>query len=233
MTQYFTEENKQTNTQKEKISPSGKYKLVTTEYSTKPKCWNYSRGEVYKGDTKIADVLRNYSAFTYGWVENHPNGHDYLLCGEDYQGQTVIELDTQNRVNYLPKVAAQGCGFCMTEYSPSPNKDKLLICGCFWGGPYEYLLVDFSTPMNLPWKILDRFDESIDGDYNTIPIDYWSKDGMILQQMISHRKSDGKIWSELTTEEISEVCKSGDYYDKIYKCIIDINGNVTKSQIDD
>jgi len=130
------------------LSPSGKYRLVITPFKTTEKGWNYSQGEVFEGNRPITIVRRNYSSFPYCWVEAHANGHDYLIAGEDYQGQTVVELDSGKRVDHIPAGAIQGCGFCWAEYRYDPILQMLIVTGCFWACPYEYRFYDFSDPMS-------------------------------------------------------------------------------------
>lgn len=124
----------------EATNPSGRYRLVISVHHTKPGWCNNSKGLVYEGDRLIATVCRNYDAFPFLFVEAHPNGHDYLVCGEDYQGQTVVELDTGKRVDY-------GGHFCWASYTASPSKRTLAVWGCFWAAPYEVRFVDFDDPM--------------------------------------------------------------------------------------
>lgn len=69
----------------------------------------------------------------------------------DYQGQTVIELDTGNHVSHLPKSAENGAGFCWAAIHPSPNGKVIAVEGCFWGAPYEIRFYDFAEPMLPPW----------------------------------------------------------------------------------
>lgn len=148
---------------KEKLSPSGKYKLVVTSFSTGPKSWNYSQGQVFAqgSDTPIATVQRNYSAFPFLFVEGHPKG-DFLVCGEDYQGQTVVELATGNRRDFLPESAKQGAGFCWASYEWVPSMQALLVDGCYWAAPYEFRFYDFSDPMS-GWSQIGE-DICIDSD---------------------------------------------------------------------
>ena len=55
----------------------------------------YTRAVVTGDDGTIAAVNRNYSSFWYCFIENHATtGHDYLLCGDDYQSFTVCDLTT-------------------------------------------------------------------------------------------------------------------------------------------
>lgn len=137
-------------------SPSGKYRLVVTRHATVEGAWSYSKGRVYCGERLVAEVCRNYHPFPFAFVEKHPSGHDYLVCGEDYQGQTFVELDTGRRVDYLPKSAAHGSGFCWSSIKPSPSGLTLAVNGCFWAAPYEVWFVDFSDPMSGPPIILKR-----------------------------------------------------------------------------
>lgn len=142
-------------TKKEIESPSGKYTLEIESIPTKPGCWNYTRGTVRGTEGEIiAEVDRNYSSFPHLFVEGHANGHDYLVCGEDYQGQTVIELDTGLKRSFLPEEAAKGFGFCWTDYKYDPTNKLLLVAGCYWACPYEFRVYDFSDPMGNGWPHL-------------------------------------------------------------------------------
>lgn len=142
-------------------SPSGKYRLVVTGHSTGKDTWNYTKARVYEGDRLIETVCRNYNNFPATWLEGHTN-KDYLICGEDYQGQTVIELSTGKRVDYTPKGAEEGFGFCWMDHHPNPSGTLLAVEGCYWACPYETLIVDFANPMSPPYLILGRVD---DGDH--------------------------------------------------------------------
>ncbi len=134
---------------KESLSPSGKYKLVLRSLATKPGCWNYMQGEVFEvaSGKRIAKVIRNYCSFPHLFIEDHPNGHPYLLCGSDYQGQTVIELDTGKRKETLPRAAFLGFGFCCADFRFDPGTKLLTAAGCIWACPYEYRFFDFSDPI--------------------------------------------------------------------------------------
>lgn len=158
--EFFTPENKIENSEVEILSDSGNYKLVVSNFKTIKGSWNYSRGTVFKkdSDTPISVINRNYGSFPFTFVEAHKNGHDYLICGEDYQGQTIIELDTGKRVDYLLKSAEQGHGFCWVNMTASPDKQMLAVEGCFWACPYEIVFYDFSDPFNFPYPELDRKD---------------------------------------------------------------------------
>ena len=136
-------------------SPSGKYEFHLTRHSTGKNTWNYSKAKVYRGGELLTEVCRNYGSFPSLFVEGHPNGHDLLVCGEDYQGQTVIELDTGRRRDFLPKEAGQGIGFCWSSYEFHAATQILVVNGCYWACPYEFKFYDFSDPMEKGWPLLE------------------------------------------------------------------------------
>lgn len=129
-------------------SPSGRYQLAVTLHSTSPGSWSYAKGKVLRDGLLLTEVCRNYSSFPFTWVEGHPNGHDYLICGADYQGQTVIELDTGKRRDHMPEEAKQGHGFCWAESRFDKTTSMLVACGCVWACPYEFRFYDFTDPMS-------------------------------------------------------------------------------------
>ena len=138
-------------------SPSGRYELQIVARIPR-RGWEYSEGTVRdRGGNSIAVIRRNYPQFPFAWCEDHPSGHDLLICGEDYQGQTIIELDTGERTGYLPGAAESGHGFCWTKQYVAPDKTVLIVDGCNWACPYELVAFDFSQPMQLPYPELHRW----------------------------------------------------------------------------
>ena len=138
----------------------GKYRLVVSSYKTEPGFGNITKGEVFCGEKLITTVQRNYGDFWYYFVINHPKtGHDYLLCGEDYQGYNVINLSTgENRV-YIPKSALEGFGWCIIDVVFDEETCELSADGCVWACPYQTIRFDFSSPDQLPLPVLDVEDE--------------------------------------------------------------------------
>lgn len=146
---YFVPENAITEKRWEVLSPTGKYKLVVTPFMTGPGGWNYTQGVVYRkdDDKPIATVQRNYGAFPKLFIEGHPKG-DFLVCGEDYQGQTVVELNTGQRRDLMSEGSNVGGGFCWAAYRFDAPTSILVVDGCHWACPYLFRFYDFSDPMN-------------------------------------------------------------------------------------
>ncbi len=162
-------------------------------------------GEIYTSDNnKITEVQRNYSYFPFAWIERHANGHSYLICGENYQGQTIIELDTGKRINYVPDSASQGAGFCWAGAYPSPDGNLVAVYGCYWGASYEVKMYDFSDPLNPPWKEL-AVDQYADGVKSWI-----DNDSCTLLRSYEKCIPFNKPRCDLTDEEEKEFCKMYD-----------------------
>jgi len=166
-------ENKVDDSTKLHTSPSGKYTLEVSNYKPPKEGWDCTQGIVRKGDEVIEVVNRDYSAFPFAWCEDHPVGHDYLLCGETYMGQTIIGLDAglkgDNRKDCNTPKGREG--FCWAEFKISKDKTKIAVCGCYWACPFEIWIVDFNYPLSgygsvfdndTPehrWNVLDRLEE--------------------------------------------------------------------------
>ncbi len=139
------------------VSPSGLYQLEVTKFSTGADTWNYSRGVVSRVEdgVLIADIKRNYGAFWHSWVVQ-PNGLEFLLCGEDYQGYNVIALNTAENHGFFSAEGLEGRGFCWAAVHPSPDGLTLAVEGCYWACPYELVFYDFAYPTVLPLPELAR-----------------------------------------------------------------------------
>lgn len=198
-----------------RVFHAGEYKLEVTLHANGP--WPYSKGRVFQGDRLITEICRNISSFPFLFVEGHPNGHDYLVAGEDYQGQTVVELDTGRRKEYLPELAAKGFGFCWAHYTASPSKKTLALSGCYWACPYEVRFVDFSDPMeHMP--VLSR----IDSADSVLSWHADKPDTCDIGAQYEYCTVVGKPTSEMTSEELAEADRqeeagvSGVYEDRYH-----------------
>jgi len=177
-------------------SPSRAYRLTLDYYSTGPNTWDYSRGRVsrLRDERIIADIKRNYGIFWYSWI-THVNGNEYLLCGEDYQGQTIVNLSNGMSRSYFPDAGYEGGAFCWTAAHPSPGSRVIAVEGCYWACPYEVVLYDFSSPDDLPYRELSRV-----RDLGKC-VGWKGNESFELTREVEARKLDGRLYEELSDEE--------------------------------
>lgn len=147
---------KHLDTTREELSPCGRYRLQIDSFKTGKGTWNYTRGTVFNTETgeKIATVHRNYSHFVFSWVQQEDK--TYLLTGESYQGHTVVDCQTGE-----VRSGDTDFGWCMASHLPSEDGKVIAVEGCYWGGPYEWRLYDFSDPSTVPLKQIE-FDGYLD-----------------------------------------------------------------------
>ena len=205
----------------ELVSPSGKFRLTIDSYSTGKNTWAYTRGRVRRvGSRKvIADVKRNYSHFWYSWI-HHSNGNEYLLCGEDYQGQTIINLTRGTTNTFFPDSGHEGHGFCWTAAYASPDSKIIAVDGCYWACPYETVFFDFSNPDELPYREYLRVSDQIGCD------GWLDDDNFKLTREIEVRKADGRPYEDLADDEQDELDENSDLSEHIEQDVI-----VTRQQI--
>lgn len=193
---FFTPENLEPDSGKIDVSPSGKFRIEVSRYFTLPNSWEYSRGIVTRvdGGEVISDIKRNYGHFWHTWVQ-HPNGNEYLLCGEDYQGYSILNLNTGKYQVYFPEEGYKGTGFCWTAVYPSPDGLVLAVDGCYWACSYDLVIFDFQNPETMPYPELARFEE-LD------KCDGWiDNDTFVFKHDRAIRKSDGATYESLSEQE--------------------------------
>jgi len=122
---------------KETLTPSGRT-LQIRHYKTGEGSWNYTQGLVYGHDKKlIGSIKRNYSTFNYAIIT--VKGQELLISGKDYTSQTVLNLETGEIYEGTPPKSS---GWCWASYNSTG--EYLIVDGCYWGGPYEHKVFDFS-----------------------------------------------------------------------------------------
>uniref|UniRef100_A0A6G6ABP3 Uncharacterized protein n=1 Tax=Borely moumouvirus TaxID=2712067 RepID=A0A6G6ABP3_9VIRU len=134
---------------KDHISPSGKYQLTIETYKTKPGCWNYTRGIVYKIESGeiIQTIDCNYSTFVFKFFNR--NNTEWLFCGKTYHSQCFINLETGDL--YDNSQECNPYSLCWTDIQSNPTGTLLAIeCGV-WGGGDFITFYDFTNP-ELGWK---------------------------------------------------------------------------------
>ena len=139
--------------QTRELSPSGQYALEVNEYD-----WSdIGRSDTFSKVTILDEAskgkLLEFSAedrFLHGWIQQ--GKHEYLLCAEFRGAQTVVELPSVRLETHF--VSAND--FIWVEFYPSPDSKKLIVLGCHWACPFEFIAYDFSSALNLPLPVIVR-----------------------------------------------------------------------------
>jgi hypothetical protein len=175
------------------FSPDKLFQLQIDFYGIKSDGYGYrstfSRGIVTRtnGSEIIADVVRNYPGFWNAWVSS-ADDRPFLLCGEDYQGYSVVDLISGETNTYFPDEAYDGHGFCWVDAHPSPDGLLVAVEGCYWGGPYEIVVYSLSELSPLPLREIVRIDgfEKFCG---------WVTEGSFSYEMEQEFSGEVRTWS--------------------------------------
>jgi len=147
-----------------RLSPSGKYSLELTPYSVKDRrCPFYSVVEIIRKNDgeRLGKIIRNEADFPFIFVEDH-GGKDYLLCAEDYQGFTVINITSGKKLDYVPEKSKRDLAMKITDFYVSPDRKTIAIEGYGKTKPSDivetdeihfYKLVDMEK---LPYPEVDK-----------------------------------------------------------------------------
>ncbi|WP_256762431.1 hypothetical protein [Cohnella sp. WQ 127256] len=137
-------------------SPDMAYKLIIEYFNNKEnRGWQYTRGIVKQLSTgKEIFLIRNIGSFDFEWIMKEQEYH--LLCGQDYQGYTIVDLINMKVIDFVPEEFYEGMGFCWAAIHYAPGIDVLVVEGCYWADEYEIRFYDFCKPLELPYKELKK-----------------------------------------------------------------------------
>lgn len=159
--EYWEKSDKEINRTEEQLG----YIIETFQIPTEPGYSSSCMARVSKDGQVLAEVFRNYHS-NMAEIFHHPNGNDYLFCGHDYQGYSIVNLTQQITGIYMHHGTEAGWGWCPVDVrsydSDEDDEGKnptLRVYGCYWGGPIETRVLDFKTPDVLPLPILEEWDE--------------------------------------------------------------------------
>jgi hypothetical protein len=208
------------NKRKQFESPLKKYVLSITPVAFKEdeRFWAFCIGKVYKKTKNktgklIATIHRNSDKFPFAFFENQEDGNDYFVAGEDYQGQTIVSLSDEDRVDYIGEKAKRNMEFSWQKFHLSPNNKILAVEGHAKFKPNEVAeyrgvrFFNFENKMELPYEELG----------NRISFHYddvigWEDDSHFLVSVIEdRRKDDLEKVRELSKEERLKCLESNNF----------------------
>jgi hypothetical protein len=180
-------------------SPTGKYSLEITPFEISKNSWDYCEARIYNNleSEYMMSVYRNYGNFPYCWLEGHKAG-DFLICAEDRQSLTMIDLLTGENHTFVTQDAKKGLGFCPASFDISPEMDKICIEGCQWADAYKVIVLRIpkKPPIKFPWKELYNDysvfrDENGDLECDSVTIGWEDNDTLLQESSILFHDGNG------------------------------------------
>jgi len=163
-------------------SPCGNFILIIEEYEKSNGRWSYTyhRGIVYSliDRKEVAILNSNANKFWHCWVKQ--GDKLYLLCNEDLQGYTIVDVGEGIVYTYIDPKAKTGWGFSWKEVAPSPDGRFLAVQGDYMEATREVALYDLSN-INLPLKKVKRLDANLKNEY--LVLKGWKGEKVIMEHM--------------------------------------------------
>jgi hypothetical protein len=134
------------------VAPSGGCALTVFRYAHQEgeRLFMLSKGVLHFDDDMVIEIKRDSDQFQHTWLE-HQSG-EYLICGEDSQGYSVVNLRTRAIQHFVPEEAYIGGGFVWVKPYTIKDGNILAVEGFFLGNPNQVIFYDISQPMNLPYR---------------------------------------------------------------------------------
>lgn len=99
-------------------------------------------------------------------VIKHQNGRQYFLFKTGLYGLSVFDMESEKVFHYMPEGYQHhyeelfGESFIITEIHYDAQTNRIAYGGCYWAGPSDVMVGDFSNPMN--------FDPNLQSMHNLI-----------------------------------------------------------------
>jgi len=119
---------------------------MTIDYYKAENHPNITKATIYNLlDKKVIELNRNYSNFPFITIK-HTNGNEYLIYGEEYQGFTILNLNTLKKINHYSQFYYKRKGDSPYEWKYDDKNNILYITACDYYGKELYLIYDFEFP---------------------------------------------------------------------------------------
>lgn len=117
----------------------------------------------------------------------HSNGRRYFPYHVDLYGISYIDVDSLEAYNYVPEGYEHDFSYCcgesfiITDIHYDKNTNLIAYGGCYWAGPSDVMVGDFSEPLNFNPRYFD-ISEIIDPDSEGYDIDFkqWNDNQLVV-----------------------------------------------------
>lgn len=133
------------------------YYIISKNYS------NVKDDIHYRGSINTLYNTKNEEVFKWTNIDNnnnttyyfkHSNNNEYLIYHEDLYGYSIIDLNTLEASHYIPKKSFliktwEDETFIWLKSHYIKEKNLLIVIGCLWAGPEEFIILDFKEPLKI------------------------------------------------------------------------------------
>jgi hypothetical protein len=127
------------------ITLTSMFTLEIKYYQTSKYLPNITKGILHNGNGNKIEIRRNYADFPYLFME-HINGNPYLICGEEYQGFTIINCLSFTKITHLSDKCYVRKGFSPYVWHYNDIDNLLYVDGCDYWGKEEHFMYHFKNP---------------------------------------------------------------------------------------
>lgn len=169
--------------------------LQSTEYTLKQGSKNktaYEQSLFSPDGTKIHtwQIADSHDFTSFTQIFTHSDRMLYLIYKEDLYGYSVLRLSDRKGLHYIPKGNSadgkfMGESFIMTDFHYCRENNIAAVGGCFWAAPYDTALLDMTSPLSEPKKLVtvhDMIDPNRENDtLEDIDFKKWDNGYLVLE----------------------------------------------------
>ena len=149
----------------EKIPLDAGFFLLSTEYILK-KQGNisktaYEQSLLSPDGTKLHSwqIADSHDFTDFSAIFAHSDSRLYFIYKEDLYGYSVLRLSDRKELHYIPRGSAadgkfMGESFIMTDFHYCRENNIAAAGGCFRAAPYDTALLDMTSPLSEPKKLV-------------------------------------------------------------------------------
>ena len=135
------------------------YSVKYYDYADEENCkpgWAPESGEIcrlYHNEIMVFEWKNTDGKSRVANIIHHSDGNDYFVFDEDLYGYSVLNLNSMKSMHYIPAESytepaeemQETFIWCDCFYDPETN--LLAVDGCYWAGPADVIVLDFSDPL--------------------------------------------------------------------------------------
>lgn len=183
-------------TGKEQVSLPEGFSLELETYSHTEDMGTYSvkaaflqKCAIRRDGQTVYEYLCTYGHAPFREFIYHESGHRYYPFHINLYGISYIDVDTLEAYNYIPEGYQHdseylfGESFIITDIHYDPDSGLTAYGGCFWAGPGNVMVGDFSCPRDCgyPLEDMQKLIDPYYDQYDELGFECWNKEKLWLK----------------------------------------------------